>query len=163
MSALQLRPRFRKIIDLAPVQITERLRTYSTDPQRKCYITLSGYHTTLGILPDEQHYWSPQLSLEILEEGQGTLIKGLYGPHPKVWTMFMFLYTGLGLIGLFGLLYGLVQWSLSMPPIALWIALAALILEITFYFIARSGKQLAHGQMLLLQKELNRILEKNHK
>lgn len=159
MPSLELRPRFKKLVELKAVDIIEYIQVYADNTDRQVDVTLAEQHITFKIPAKNQHYWSPQLNLEIVEQGQTTIIKGLYGPHPKVWTMFMFIYTGLGLIGLFGLLYGLVQWSLSMPPIALWIALAALILEITFYFIARSGKQLAHGQMLLLQDELNKIFE----
>lgn len=39
----------------------------------------------------KQHFWSPQLHLEIYKiESQPTVIKGVYGPSPTVWTLFMF-------------------------------------------------------------------------
>ena len=159
MASLQLRPRFKKTVESKPADIMERIRLYDQNPQCSVEVTTVDNHATLSILAQDQHYWSPQLNLEILEHDNGTLIKGLFGPHPKVWTMFMFLYGGLALVALFGLMYGMVQWSLAMPANALWILLAAVILEVACYFIARTGKQLAHEQMLLLQQELDRILE----
>jgi len=158
MSTLQLRPRFKKTIDLTPNQITERIQTYRSNPLRRCDVTLYGNHTVFFISSKEQQYWSPQLSLEILEEEQGSLLKGLYGPAPKVWTMFMFLYTGIGFIGLVGLMYGLVQWSLNMSATALWIFPAAVLLELILYLIARSGQKIAAKQIELLQQELNKII-----
>jgi hypothetical protein len=159
MSSLELRPRFKRSVKLKSAEVMERIRSYDQLPQGVVDVTIVDMHVTFSILTQEQHYWSPQLSLEIVEEEQGTLIKGLFGPQPKVWTMFMFLYGGLALVGLFGLMYGMVQWSLGMPATALWILLAAVILEIVCFLIARTGKQLAHEQMLQLQEQLDRILE----
>ena len=45
----------------------------------------------ISIPKKEQHFWSPQLHLEIYKiESQPTVIRGLYGPSPTVWTLFMF-------------------------------------------------------------------------
>jgi hypothetical protein len=159
MSSLQLRPRFKRSVELNPLQITERIRDYINNPDTHIEASITGHHAVFTILSREQHYWSPQLNLEILEEGKGALVKGLYGPAANVWTLFIFLYTGIGIIAIIGLLYGLVQWSLNMSPMALWIFPAAVLVELILYLTARSGQKIAAKQIELLQQELDRILK----
>ena len=158
MSSLQLRPRFRKTVDLEAQQIKDRVNRHIKRPDKQIDATVIDNHVILRLLSDEQHYWSPQLSLQLHENDQGTLIRGLYGPDPKVWTLFIFLYTGVGFIGLIGLMYGLAQWSLGMSPVVLWIGLAAGIMEFVIYLVASAGKRIASEQMALLQQEFDKIL-----
>ena len=50
-------------------------------------------HVFIRIPRQKQHFWSPQLHLEIYKiEDQPTILKGLYGPSPTVWTLFIFLH-----------------------------------------------------------------------
>jgi hypothetical protein len=53
---------------------------------------------------DERHYWSPVMNLtcEWDEYDKKTYIRGVVGPNDKVWTMFMFFYIGVLMIGMFG-------------------------------------------------------------
>ena len=159
MSSIKIRPRFKKSIKLNPADTLKRIQTYAQNPNKKIGTTILNSQIIFYILPEEQHYWSPQLSFEIREEEEQTFLSGLYGPSQKVWTLFMFIYFGFGIIALFSLLIGSVQWSLNMSPIGMWVTLVAVAAEITFYFIARAGKQLAEKQMKLLENELNSIFD----
>jgi hypothetical protein len=50
-------------------------------------------HVFISISNKEEHFWSPQLYLEILEQTPYTsLLKGLFGPKLQVWTLFMFIH-----------------------------------------------------------------------
>lgn len=158
MTDLELRPRFKKRIRLKPPEIIKRIKSALDKKSLQIEASIVTNHVYFRIPQDQQHYWSPQLSLELQEDSAGTMLRGLYGPSPKVWTMFMFIYMGIGFFGLIGLFYGLSQWSLNITPNGLWIVPAAIVLEIIFYFIARTGKKLAADQMKQLQEALNNIL-----
>ncbi len=158
MSGLELRPRFKWYVDTAQDVLNRRFSQFLQNNKNGCGGQMVGNHLQLCVPREEQHYWSPQLSLEILEDDGGSLIKGHFGPRPAVWTMFMFFYMGIGFIGLIGLFWGMSQWTLKQPAWALWIVPAALLLEAVFYFIAQAGKKLAHDQMVQLQKQLVDII-----
>ncbi|HED10183.1 MAG TPA: hypothetical protein ENJ10_05815 [Caldithrix abyssi] len=162
MSGLELRPRFKWHVNLEQPALVERFSKYLKNNNNGCGEEMVGQHLTLCVPAEEHHYWSPQLSLEIIAEGERSLLKGHFGPRPAVWTMFMFFYMGIGFSGLIGLFWGLSQWSLKQPAWALWIVPVAILLELVFYLIAQGGKRLAHSQMVQLQNQLTEIIGREY-
>ena len=61
--------------------------------QSEFIITRVDDHVFIKFPKDKQHFWSPQLHLEInkVDDNSSTL-HGLFGPNPTVWTLFMFLH-----------------------------------------------------------------------
>jgi hypothetical protein len=47
-------------------------------------------HAYLKIPEHEQNYWSPELHITVEAVEGGSLVNGVVGPKPKIWTMFMF-------------------------------------------------------------------------
>lgn len=85
-----LRPRFK--IELNQAKETA-LQKFEEAKKTKTgfIISLSDEHIFIRIPKNDQHFWSPQLHLEIIsfEDGKCTA-HGFFGPNPTVWTMFMF-------------------------------------------------------------------------
>ena len=94
MTSFRIRPRFKIESLYSCDEIKARIENKLATGNHPCYAEVSNHHIFLRVSPEEIHYWSPQLDLscEAKEEGEGTLIRGLYGPHPHVWTFFMFSY-----------------------------------------------------------------------
>ena len=91
--------------------------------------------------------WSPYLSMQIEPQEVGSLLRGRYGPHPEIWTLFMFLYTVVGFLATMGLMLGFVQWQSGMRPWGFWgvaIGLPGLAL---LYGISAVGQRLSAHQM----------------
>jgi hypothetical protein len=99
------------------------------------------------------------LSVEVEAQENGTLIRGLLGPRPVVWTLFASFYAFALFAGLVGLIWGLSQWSLGITPFALWIVPVAILLIIIAYGIAYTGQKLGYEQMLLLRGFLDKSIE----
>ncbi|RNC85160.1 MAG: GTP-binding protein [Winogradskyella sp.] len=90
----------------------------------------------------EQHYWSPQLHLEINQKDEThATIYGLFGPNPTIWTMFMFFhFIVAGLFIAFGI-WTYTNISLDSPyAIQLFLTLFMIVIWFTLYFIGRMGK-----------------------
>ena len=147
MSAFELRPRF--ILQSADSKeiIKSKVKNYLKSEDSDLQGSISDNHIFLNIPEDRQHYWSPYLSIEFSDDSPLTKLKGLFGPSPAVWTMFMFFYSGIAFIGMIGLFYGLSQWTLNMKPFGLWLVPIAVGLEIMLYLISRMGQKLAKEQM----------------
>jgi hypothetical protein len=108
----------------------------------------------------EQHFWSPQLHLEINEVNKDTcMLHGLFGPNPTVWTLFMFLHFMVaGLFIAFGI-WAYTNWALN-QNFAVQISLMVLmvVIWIALYFAGSIGKASGKKDMLKLQAFMNTVL-----
>ena len=121
-------------------------------------------HVFIRIPKSKQHFWSPQLHLEIYKiESQPTVIKGLYGPNPTVWTLFMFLHFVVGTLFIGAGVWLYTNIALGDPFIFPIVALITLLLMwFVLYFSGRLGKQAGKKEMLLLQTYFYDTLKKGH-
>ena len=85
-----LRPRFKIELNVSNETALQAFEA-TKETQTKYIISRSDDHVFIKIPSTEQHFWSPQLHLEIVsfEENKST-VHGFFGPNPTVWTMFMF-------------------------------------------------------------------------
>lgn len=114
----------------------------------------------LRIRPDQQHYWSPELTLQLhYEANGGTLIRALFGPRPAVWTGFACFYVFALFVSLMTLLFGLSQMSLGMSPLGLWLLPVPLALILAAIATARIGQHLGSAQMSVLRQFLDQTLD----
>jgi len=156
----RIRPRFQLLLQLTPNEVTDKIREHLALPDQACHgKVLDGYYASLSIPKEKQHYWSPHLSLSMEEEEEGTLVRGLYGPRPGVWTFFMFLYAIIIFAGLIISIIGLANLQLGKSGAILWILPILIIAFISLYIAAYMGQQVGYGQMVHLQQFVEESLE----
>ncbi|MFQ5583831.1 MAG: hypothetical protein ACE5GL_05295 [Calditrichia bacterium] len=158
MFRLQIRPSFKLVISLSPGKTVERIRDQIKKHEGKVASTVMNNYIILSIPPEKEHFWSPRLTVEVDEHEKGSVVRGLFGPRPSVWTMFAGFYFSVIILGTVGLIFGLVQWSLKMTPYGLWAVPAAIVLLAVAYGIALSGQNLGLAQMHLLRSVLDKAL-----
>lgn len=112
-------------------------------------------HIILDIVEAEVHYWSPHLHFRV-EKDEGNpkkaILLGLIGPRPPVWTLFMFIYLVIGLMG-FGISsYGISKWMLGEPTFYLWGFPIALLIMLSAYKAGKYGEQLGKDQVEILKQ-----------
>ena len=145
-----LRPRFTLLLTAPAKQILEEFKQ-SNSKQYGIVTKVIDHHVILKISKSNQHYWSPQLHIELEHCTSITKLNGLFGPNPTIWTLFMFLKFVFS-----GLFIGFGVWAASNylleQPTALPITLSLLvcILGIAVYFIAQFGKKMGQEQMVEL-------------
>ncbi|AUC83418.1 GTP-binding protein [Lacinutrix sp. Bg11-31] len=107
-------------------------------------------HVFIKIPKAKQHFWSPQLHLEINknEDRNNSTLYGLFGPNPTVWTLFMFLhFVVIGLFLGFGI-WAYANWSLESDySIQLFISFLMVLIWFILYFGGRMGKKTGTDQM----------------
>ena len=86
------------------------------------------------------------------------MIRGLFGPRPQVWTMFVLFYSTIGFAALIVLVFGLSYWSLGKSTLILWWVPVLAALYLTLYLVAYFGQRLGKVQMILLQKFIDKLL-----
>lgn len=158
MSNIQIRPKFKIKHSLKPEEILDKLQEHLDKNNADCKGTILENYAILRIPTDKQHYWSPQLSIDVEQDDNGTSIKGMFGPRPSVWMMFAGFYIFSFFAAIVGLVYGFSQLTLDMTPHGFWIFIFAVILLVVAYSIAYSGQKLGHDQMVLLRSFLEKSL-----
>jgi len=156
---LRLRPRFREKVNFPPAIVKKNILATLKEKSDKWSGKIVDNHIILKIPDDQQHYWSPQLTLELEEIENGTLIRGLFGPKPGVWTMFVFFYSSIGFLTLMGLLFGLSQLMLKMDAYGLWSVPVGMLILLCLFLMSKIGQGLSQEQMYQLNSLLRESLK----
>jgi hypothetical protein len=159
-SEVFLRPRFTIDLDENHEKVIEKFKKELKE--NSFPFRFSDGHIIIDVPKKEEHFWSPQLNLEIekSEDNKGVL-KGLFGPKPQVWTLFMFIHFVVGISFLIFSVMLYVNWSLDegfIFPLMMVIFLP--LLWILLYFLGRIGKSTGHKQMNDLHELMISIIEK---
>jgi len=146
-----VRPRFKIETDLQPEDISNKIQEGLKKHEVTCIGTTNPRFISLRIPLTEHHYWSPQLSITLEDTPEGSIVRGVFGPRPAVWTMFIFFYTVIGLAILVVGVLGLSKLSLDKSGDIIWLVPALLAVFFSLFGVASRGKKLGHNQMLALQ------------
>jgi len=151
----RVRPRIRMISELSSEEITGRIKTKLKSGECNCVGQVTAHFATIYPPPEDKHYWSPQLTITLEEDEKGTLVRGLYGPRPAVWTMFVFFYSIIGFATAMVTMIGLSFWTIGQPATILWAVPGLILLFLSLYLVAYFGQRFGQKQMT----RIHRLLE----
>lgn len=154
-----LRPRFKIELDKNNQEILSAFEE-AKNTQKNFIVSRIDDHVFIKIPRADQHFWSPQLHLEIMEvDKNSSRLFGLFGPNPTVWTMFMFFhFIVAGLFIGFGI-WAYTNWTLKTDfAIQLFVAILMIVIWAALYFGGRLGKDTGRDQMVLLHNFMNNLL-----
>jgi hypothetical protein len=101
----EIRPRFKLQSPLTEEEIFDRLGTFIKEDES---VVGREVHNQFFIdIPQrERHFWSPELRVSAEKDEwadhDDTIIRVMVGPQYTVWVLFIFIYTFLGVVSLFG-------------------------------------------------------------
>jgi len=156
-----LKPRFSMIVDESQESILNKFKKNLDDDNCTYCAKISGNHIFLDVPKDDAHFWSPQMQIEIdKNEKNQTIVKGIIGPKPQVWTFFMFLHFIVALLFVVAFVWFYVNWSLGKEyQIQKYILIILPIVWVVLYFFGQSGKKLGYNQMVELDDFLVKTIE----
>lgn len=150
MSSFRIRPRFKIISNKTKEDIENKIKTQIRKPDSKCIAQQIPGFIILKIPEPERHFWSPELSLTFEEKENGTLIRGLYGPKPGIWSFFSFGYIGLAVFSFFAAIFGSAQLGLDQEAPILWSLPVFVGIALSIYLIAQFGQKVGVEQTFWL-------------
>ena len=143
-----LRPRFKFEVAASNETLLEGFEQTKSS-QIEFIVSRIDDHVFIKFPKKNQHFWSPQLHLEINSEDHNKcIVNGLFGPNPTVWTMFMFLHFIVA-----GLFFGFGIWAYtnatlgSAYSIQLFLTLLMIIIWFVLYFSGRIGRSKGMPEM----------------
>lgn len=149
LNEIVLRPRFKFVIN-EHNEILLKLFEDTKNSQTNFIVSRVDDHIFIKIPKVKQHFWSPQLHLEInkSEDLNKSIVYGLFGPNPTAWTLFMFLhFVVIALFFCFSV-WAFTNWSLETDyAIQLLLSFLMLALWFSLYFGGNIGKKTGTNQM----------------
>ncbi|MBK8702663.1 MAG: hypothetical protein IPN33_02970 [Saprospiraceae bacterium] len=144
---IDLRPRFQQYVAIPPSEVVHRLQTALNE--HKDYVRGSVYeqYIVLSIPAEKQHFWSPRLTITIEPKEEGSMLRGLFGPLPSIWLMFVFGYGIIGFISMIAAIIGFSRMSLGLSTYELWILPVCAILAAGMYAAGKTGQRLGRDEM----------------
>lgn len=142
----RVRPRYRRITEKSTEQVIISIVNELRNSEEITGSTLEN-HAYLRIPEKEQKYWSPEMHVTVEALEEGTLVKGVIGPKPKIWTMYMFFYSMVVVLFFLGASMGVSQWMLNMDAPWLWSIPICVVLYLLVIAAAKYGQYKSVRQM----------------
>ena len=159
-----LRPRFKIEMNNSKETVLSWFQTAKSE-QKEFILSCVDDHVFIKIPKKDQHFWSPQLHLEIIddEDSSKSTLHGLFGPNPTIWTFFMFLHFIVASVFIGFAIWAYSNWSLDQPfIIQLSVCIIMLLTWFVLYFAGRMGRATGKDQMHELHEFMNEVLTKVH-
>jgi len=137
-----LRPRFKVELNHECTQIIELFKKAKSE-QKRFTVSCVDDHVFIKLPKNQQHFWSPQLHLEVTEKTENQCsLHGFFGPNPTVWTMFIFFHVAVGILFMVNATWMYTSYNLNNPiGVQVGIAVALVLIWILLYFAGAAGKK----------------------
>jgi len=160
LNRILLKPRFKLKFDASKEEIMQQFKESLEDEDCAYNSQIVDHHIVIDVPELEEHFWSPQLHVEIEKEDGKTVVKGILGPRPKIWTFFMFLHfiVAIAFFVFFVIFYS--RWSLDQEyKLTMMMCFLMPVVWIVLYFIGQLGKKFGYEQMVGLHNLLIKALK----
>ena len=137
----KVRPRFKVQTSYTAEELVNRIKEALDQENAICQGGVHVMGGTISIPMEDRHYWSPQLSLSFEETDNGTILRGLYGPRPAVWGMFVFFYAIIGVTTMIVATIGFSKLSLGGSGSLLWLVPVLLLIFLSLYLVSYTGQK----------------------
>ncbi|MCB9245573.1 MAG: hypothetical protein H6606_04010 [Flavobacteriales bacterium] len=146
--SIRVRPRFRFYVKQSAKEIEDLFRAKLREESNSYEGQVLNDYIVIRVIQQEQHYWSPQLSVSLSQEDDRTLVRGLYGPNPAVWLLFTFIHIATSVAAVFISIIGFSNMSLGLSSMILWIIPILGLISLIMYLVARAGRKLGESQLI---------------
>jgi len=160
MSVVRLRPRIRYVSRRPPQEILEQINANLDQRISGLEGQVVQEHAFVRFPEVGQQYWTPELHIWVRVQDVDTVVYGVIGPKPKIWTMFMFLYTGVFTLTFFGSSYGIIQMILGMDAPFLWSIPIGIFCLVILFSASQYGQYKSRKETEILTQFLEEAVKK---
>lgn len=155
-----LRPRFKIELNKKSQSVLSAFEVKKQN-QNQFIVSRVDDHIFIKLPKNKQQFWSPQLHLEINEtEDNKSMLYGLFGPSPTVWTLFIFLHFAVAGLFIAFAIWAYSNWALKEAyNLQIWGMVFMLILWIVLYISGRVSKTSNQQEMQDLHHFMTTVLE----
>lgn len=148
-----LRPRFsfkHKQCNTVALSAFENSKTTQSD----FIVTRVDNHVFIRVPKSEQKLSSPQLHIEIIPiDDSNSTVKGLFGPNPTIWTLFLFLHSIIVMLFIGNSIWFYSNWNLKKSIVIQSVIYIILLMTwIALYLVGQANKK----------KNIPKMMEQHH-
>ncbi|MDT8346206.1 MAG: hypothetical protein RQ756_00270 [Flavobacteriaceae bacterium] len=156
---IPLRIRFKESVDVACEDLKAKVDKLIDQKSQKFEVRRLEEHVWIYIKAPYKKYYSPNLHLELEAADDGsTLIHGVYGPNPGLWTMFMFLHFVVAGVFIMFAAFAYSNWALGHSLVLdIVVMLLMLVCWFVLYFSARFNRKKGLPQARAIEDFYNSI------
>ena len=154
LDKIRTRPRFKVYTLLSQEKYEENLKLYLKENSTEFKGNINKEVATISVKTAENFYYKPYLSLRTEKEEDKTVVRGVFGPSSEIWTLFVFIYSVLGILWMVfitlwfvGIQIKIDDYSWGLP-----VSIFILALILTTYLSARYGQNKSKREMALLRR-----------
>jgi len=140
--------------------LLERFRTKQKEGISSLVIQMAYHSVFLKVPPKSHKWWSPELTINIEEHEDGSIIKEVTGPNPGTFTLAMFVIIGAIVIFFFALMFAFSQIQLGTSAlISLLVIVGSVIIALLVIMVLGWGRKKAHPQREMMKDFVKNTLE----
>ncbi len=161
MISFRLRPKFELTSTLTKEDLLQLIKEKVGDSSNVSKFDFVFYqdHFRMRVKKEDQHYWSPELEVTLESYEEGSKIRGRYGPHHNVWTLFTLLYLAIIILLFFISMFGISRLGLGLSAKILWGIPVLLGFAVFLYFVGQIGQKLGTDQTLALHHFFEELVD----
>jgi hypothetical protein len=160
LNRILLKPRFKLRYSDPKQEIIEQFRVNLARETCPFPSKIVDHHIVIDVPEGTEHFWSPQLHVEVEEEEGATVVKGILGPKPKIWTLFIFFHFAVAVTFFVFFVIFYSRWSLGHDyTLSMTMCILMPVLWVALYFAGQLGKKFGYDQMQDLHRFLTDTLK----
>ena len=152
------RPLVDVTVTAPPDEVLSRFRDCLATGACTCEGHVGQKELSLALAGESRHTFSPWVSLQAYPAPEGTRLRGHFGPHPNLWTLFVFIYATWVVVFIGGSVYGYVQFAMGEHPWGLYVALGAAVAQAGACGVDLIGRAYGRRQMDTLRQFIDATL-----
>jgi hypothetical protein len=143
-----------------PDDLLSKFKNKFESPSNPVMGKILGDHVFLKILPEQRHYWSPEMDITFEQKEKGTYVREVIGPNSNIYTLTMSLLFFTGVLLFFAIMFLSSQITLDLPTTTTWIfiwigVMIVLLLLLIMYF----GRRKAKPQIVLMKNFVDSVMK----
>lgn len=160
LNNIVLRPRFKIELKKSHTSLLKAFEATKLS-QKDFIVSRVDDHVFIKLPKAKQHFWSPQLHLEINKiEHNKSQLYGLFGPNPTVWTLFIFLHFAVAGLFIVFCIWTYSNYALKKDyQLQIWGMAGMLIIWFILYFAGRISKSSNQKEMNDLYVFMSEVLD----
>ncbi len=165
MLSIEMRPTFDLIVPAKSDWVVQQLKQIMQHETSRFTGQAVGHHITIAVVPEDRHFWSPWLTMEVFaevdENEPGTMVHGRFHPNPSIWSGYMLGYLALGTLMSFAAVLGLSQMIAESSPWGFIAVPVCMLLAGFMWWTAKVGQRLAKKQMRIIGDAVENALNRD--
>ncbi|MBQ0148803.1 MAG: hypothetical protein KBS93_10290 [Flavobacteriaceae bacterium] len=160
IKSLRSRPRFKVYTKASKEELITLIQKHLQISSH----TIGGYankeFAMVRLRKEKDKYWAPQLQIRWEEDEdnpENIVVRGIIGPKPNIWTMFMFFYGLSGALIITLGSYAVSEYYVTGSSYWIWCIPFAILLALTTYISAKIGQNIAKEHLSILNNFVNDI------